>query len=241
MDWFNNRSIDQVTEAEVTAFVVNQTPEDQWLDFKRAPWARTPLGTFELLHDVSALANAEGGYLFVGITTNKDQGRDVAAGFRNVEASTGEVQRIRSLCQQFVDPPIIRLDVQPKTPQRDSGQTDVVGIHVPPSVRRPHAFRWRDASVFVARYGTDVRFMPIQELGRELSRIYFPETETNRRLGELTEEIRVLRREIEQLRETPPMPTAGPLGVTDVNQLIKYMDERFRRMTDEPSDAEESE
>ena len=89
MDWFNNRSIDQVTEAEVTAFVVNQTPEDQWLDFKGAPWARTPLGTFELLHDVSALANAEGLYLFVGITTNKEQGRDVATGFRNVEASTG--------------------------------------------------------------------------------------------------------------------------------------------------------
>lgn len=241
MNWFDNKPIDQVTETEITAFVTNQTPEDQWLEFKGAPWARTSLGDFELLHDVSALANAEGGYLFVGITTIKKQGRDVATGFQNVGTSTGEAQRIRSLCQQFIDPPIIRLDVQPKTLQRNSGQTDVVGIHVPLSVRRPHAFRWRDASIFVARYGTDVRFMPIQELGRELSRIYFPETETNRRLGELTEEIRVLRRELEQLRETPPTPTAGPLGVTDVNQLIRYMDERFRRMTDEPSDAEESE
>lgn len=83
--------------------------------------------------------------------------------------------------------------------------------------------------------------MPIQEIGRELSRIYFPETETNRRLGELTEEIQMLRREIEQLRETPSIPTAGPLGVTDVNQLIKYMDKRFQRMTDESSDTEESE
>ena len=55
--------------------------------------------------------------------------------------------------------------------------------------------------MFVSRYGTDVRFMPVQELGRQLSRIYFPETETNRRLGELTEEIQILRREIEQLKE----------------------------------------
>lgn len=241
MNWFDNRPIDQITEAEVAAFVANRTPEDQWLDFKGAPWARTPLGTFELLHDVSALANAEGGYLFVGITTDKEQDRDVATGFRDVEASTGEAQRIRSLCQQFIDPPIIRLDVHPRTLQRNSGQTNVVGIHVPPSVRRPHAFRWRDASIFVARYGTDVRFMPIQELGRELSRIYFPETETNRRLGELTEEIQMLRREIEQLKQTPSISTAGPLGVTDVNQLIKYMDERFRRMTDESSNAEEFE
>ena len=201
MNWFDNRPIDQITEAEITALATNRTPEDQWLDFKGQPWIQSPLGNFELLHDVSALANAEGGYLFIGITTKKEQGRDIATGFRDVETSIREAQRIRSLCQQFIDPPIIRLDVQAKTLRRTTGQTDIVGIHVPPSVRRPHAFRWRDASIFVSRYGTDVRFMPVQELGRQLSRIYFPETETNRRLGELTEEIQILRREIEQLKE----------------------------------------
>lgn len=79
--------------------------------------------------------------------------------------------------------------------------------------------------------------MPVQELGRQLSRIYFPETETNRRLGELTEEIQILRREIEQLKEA----SARPLGVADMDQLIKDIAERFRRMRDEPPAAEEAE
>lgn len=237
MNWFDNSPIDQIAEEDISAFVTNRTPEDQWLDFKGQPWAQSQPGTFELLHDVSALANAEGGYLFVGITTKKEQGRDIATGFRDVEESTKEAQRIRSLCQQSIDPPIIRLDVQPKTLQRTAGQTDLVGIHVPPSTRRPHAFRWRDASIFVSRYGTDVRFMPVQELGRQLSRIYFPETETNRRLGELTEEIQILRREIEQLKEA----SARPLGVADMDQLIKDIGERSRHMRDKPPAAEEAE
>ncbi len=75
--------------------------------------------------------------------------------------------------------------------------------------------------------------MPVQELGRQLSRIYFPETETNRRLGELTEELQILRREIEQLKEA----SARPLGVADMDQLIKDI----RRMRDEPPAAEEAE
>ena len=31
MSWFDNRAIDQLTDAEVTSLVENQTPEDQWL------------------------------------------------------------------------------------------------------------------------------------------------------------------------------------------------------------------
>lgn len=122
MSWFENRPINQIAEKEITALVTNRTPEDQWLEFKGTPWTRTPQGNFELLHDVTALANAEDGYLFVGITTNKEQGRDVATGFRDIEASTGEAQRTRSLCQEFIDPPIIRLDVQSRTLQRNSGR-----------------------------------------------------------------------------------------------------------------------
>lgn len=92
MNWFDNRPIDQIAEEDISAFATNRTPEDQWLDFKGQPWTQSPLGTFELLHDVSALANAEGGYLFVGITTKKEQGRDIATGFRDVEASTREAE-----------------------------------------------------------------------------------------------------------------------------------------------------
>ena len=80
------------------------------------------------------------------------------------------------------------------------------------SNRRPHAFRWRDATVFVKRDGTDVRFMPISELGPELARSYFPQTETNSRLDELASEIRALQREILDLKNGRLTGSRGACG-----------------------------
>lgn len=241
MDHFDGRPIDQISEDEILEIIRTKIVEDQWLDFKAETWPRTTEGDFELLHDITAFANAEGGYLFVGITTRKRQGRDVATGIKDVSESTGLVQRIRSRCQESVDPPIRGLDVQSKTVQRSDGPVDIVGIRVPPSDHGPHAFRWRDATIFVSRYGTDVRSMPVSELGRQLSRHYFPESETNRRLGQLAAEVHELQRLLQDMRTAPPSTASGPLAATDVNQLIEYMDERFRQMTDRPSDSEESE
>ena len=114
------------------------------------------------------------------------------------------------------------------------------GVRVPVSNRRPHAFRWRDATVFVKRDGTDVRFMPISELGPELARSCFPQTETNSRLDELASEIRALQREILDLK-TAVSPAPGALAVTDVDQLIEYMDQRFQQITGTRSDTQETE
>ena len=82
--------------------------------------------------------------------------------------------------------------------------------------------------------------MPISELGPELARSYFPQTETNSRLDELASEIRALQREILDLK-TVVSPAPGALAVTDVDQLIEYMDERFQQITGTPSDTQETE
>lgn len=242
MSRFGNRRIDEITGEEIEEIVNTPTPEDLWLEFKSDPWKQGNDGDFELLHDMTAMANAEGGYLFLGITTGKSQGRDVAMGMKHVSKVSGVVQRIRSSCQELVDPPIREIDVQPKSVRRPGGDcVDIVGVRVPVSHRRPHAFRWRDATVFVKRYGTDVRSMPISELGPELARSYFPQTETNRRLDELASEVRTLQREIPDLK-TAVSPTSGALAVTDVDdQLIEYMDERFKQITGRRSDTQETE
>lgn len=241
MSRFGNRRIEEITGEEIEEVLNTRTPEDLWLEFKSVPWKQGKDGGFELLHDITALANAEGGYLFLGITTRKSQGRDVAKGINHVFRASRVAQRIRSSCQELVDPPIREIDVQPKSVRRSDGEwVDIVGVRVPVSNRRPHAFRWRDATVFVKRDGTDVRFMPISELGPELARSYFPQTETNSRLDELASEIRALQREILDLK-TVVSPAPGALAVTDVDQLIEYMDERFQQITGTPSDTQETE
>ncbi len=238
---FGDRRIEEITGEEIEEMVNARTPEDLWLEFKSVPWKQGNEGDFELLHDITALANAEGGYLFLGITTRRSKGRDVAMGLKHVSKASGVVQRIRSFCQERVDPPIRELDVQPKSVRRPGGEcVDIVGVRVPVSNRRPHAFPWRDATVFVKRDGTDVRFLPISELVPELARSYFPQTETNRRLDELASEVRALQKEVGDIKMAVP-PSSGALAVTDVDQLIEYMDERFRQITGNRSDRQDTE
>src|SRR5262245_4820938 len=45
--------------------------EDQWFDAKKSPAydLLTPAGRFELAKDVSSFANAEGGFIIIGLTT----------------------------------------------------------------------------------------------------------------------------------------------------------------------------
>ena len=106
---FGDRRIEEITGEEIEEMVNARTPEDLWLEFKSVPWKQGNEGDFELLHDITALANAECGYLFLGITTRRSQGRDVAMGLKHVSKASGVVQRIRSFCQERVDPPIREL------------------------------------------------------------------------------------------------------------------------------------
>ena len=66
MNHFNDKQIDQISGDDIHDLVVTAIPEDQWLDYRGTPWPRTPSGTFELLHDITSIADAEGGYLVVG-------------------------------------------------------------------------------------------------------------------------------------------------------------------------------
>jgi predicted HTH transcriptional regulator len=239
MDHFGGKRLSQLSPDEIRVLVDRKTAEDQQLDFKSKVWTDNEDGRFELLHDVTALANADGGYLLLGVGTRKDEaGRDLAAGFAPVAEAAREAQRIRDICFQHVDPRIQGLEVEPFTISTGQGDSDVVAVHVPPSSSRPHGFAWRDATVFVRRYGAHVRRMPISEIGELLSIRYFPETETSRRLTEVVDEVRALREEIVQLAAALGGAQADALAQTNVDRLLEMMEERFRRRYEDLEDEE---
>lgn len=240
MNHFSGKRLLEISADEITTLVSARTVEDQHLDFKHTPWPDDDDGRFELLHDVTALANGEGGYLLVGIGTIKDEAsRDIASGFAPVEAAVREAQRIRDRCFESIDPRIQGLEVEPFEVV-DNGKHDVILIRVPPSSNRPHGFTWSDATVFVRRYGAHVRRMPISELGELLSVRFFPETETSRRLAEVVDEIRGLREEVMRLAAALGSAQADALSQTDVNRLLDMMEERFRGRYPDTQDEEES-
>ena len=202
MNHFGGKEIAQIDPDEIKALVDNRVPEDQHLDYKQVPWKETDDGRRELLHDVTALANAKGGYLVVGLGTNKVGGQDVPSGFAPLQRPGKLAKRILDICFHYVDPRMQGLEAGPVLVPLARGSEDatVVLVHIPPSNQRPHGFDWGDATTFVRRYGAHVRRMPVSELGEMFSVRYFPETETSRQLAQLSQEVARLREAVEELK-----------------------------------------
>ena len=85
MSHFHNKPLTEIKPEDIRDLVNAGTVEDEELDFKHISWPDDEDGRFELLHDITALGNAQGGYLLIGIGTRKDAaGRDVPSGFASV-------------------------------------------------------------------------------------------------------------------------------------------------------------
>src|SRR5438046_7909430 len=71
--------LDEVTETDITALKERGVREDQTLDYKEELDVSREKGKFELLKDVTALANAAGGVILYGVTEGDgdDAGRIV--------------------------------------------------------------------------------------------------------------------------------------------------------------------
>ena len=66
----NNKPISEITHQELKDLIGN-TEEDQWIDFKQQDYHRDPNDLEkhkrEICKDVTAMANAEGGYILIGV------------------------------------------------------------------------------------------------------------------------------------------------------------------------------
>ena len=65
----------------------------------------------EICKDVTAMANAEGGYIFIGVQ-EKDK---IAQGFFTVDNPDKIVESINSVCLESIDPRIQNLEVQTRS------------------------------------------------------------------------------------------------------------------------------
>ncbi len=117
--WFDNRRVAEIKFQEITD-LLNTAQEDQWLEFKEYAYQLNipqqqvlpkalDKEKFEMLKDISAMANAEGGYIILGIT--EKQG--VAIRFLNICDSEKASERIKDICSQRIDPRIQNLEIEP--------------------------------------------------------------------------------------------------------------------------------
>ena len=185
--------ISEITDQELKNFIGNQE-ENQWIEFKRKDYHRDPNDPEkhkrEICKDVTAMANAEGGYIFIGVQ-EKDK---IAQGFFTVDNPDKLVESINSVCLESIEPRIQNLEVQTRSLKWNGRNITLVIIHIPPSDSRPHSFVWKNFTHFVKRYGDHIREYPMSELVEAFRR-----TQQNRRSPISAEENALEQKEVKDL------------------------------------------
>lgn len=99
-----DKAFDEVSRADLEALVEARIPEGRRLEFKRDHYGRNDEAKKEFAADVSALANAQGGYLLIGVAEENG----IAADIPGVEAADGDglVLAVTESIRSSIEPPI---------------------------------------------------------------------------------------------------------------------------------------
>ena len=229
---FNNRRISEITPQELIDLVNNQQEESLWIDFKKQDYYKDPKDPDkrrrEICKDVTAMANADGGYILIGV----DEKNKIAQDFSTVPDAAKVAQSIKNICQQYIDTPILNLEVEryPHPLQWKNTNIELVIIHIPPSERKPHGFRSRGTINFVKRDRDATREYPITELIQDLLVSYRPPI-----MSQIESQLASILRGTQRERRNSISPQDDALDVDEDSELIRIMELRFNKaISDQP-------
>ena len=225
---FDNRRISEITPQELID-LIGSREEDQWIDFKQQDYHKDPNDLEkhkrEICKDVTAMANAEGGYILIGVREENK----VAQDFFTVDDAANVAQSIIGVCLQNIDPRIPNLEVEPYSLRWRNTNIDLVIIHIPPSEMRPHSFKWKNSTNFVKRYGDVIREFPVSELIQGLLVRYQPPfmEPIIGQMGQIESQLTSILRDTRRDRRNSISAQDDALDVDEDSALIHLMNLRF--------------
>ncbi|GEM_PF-603830 len=155
---FSGRLLSDISLDDIRLLVENQVPEGPYLEYKESPYSGRPQDRREVLRDIAALANSEGGYLIIGIQEDY-AGR--AAELTPVPEPHRIAQAMHQTCLDGVRDRIEGLEIRVYETGFNQG---IIVVHVPSSDQRPHMVTLGSRTDFYRRYETDKRAMTIGEI-----------------------------------------------------------------------------
>ena len=223
------RRISEITDQELIDLIGNQE-EDQWIDFKQQDYHRDPTDQEgykrEICKDVTAMANAEGGYILIGV----QEKNGIAKGFFSVQDPDKIERSISYVCLRYIDPRIPNLEIKRRSFEWNGRNITLVIIHIPPSDLRPHSFVWQDLTHFVKRYDDHTREYPMSELEVAFSVRHYPPI-----IGQINDRLDTILRNTRQSRRSSLSPQEDALEQQEVGDLLHLMKLRFENaISDEP-------
>jgi len=155
---FGGRSLDNISLDDIRLLVDDRVPEGPHLDYKEMPYSGRPQDRLEMLRDIAALANAQGGYLMLGI---REDAGGRAVGLIPFDNPIPIAQAMRQTCLDGIRDRVEGLEIQALETGFNQG---VIIVRVPPSDQRPHMATLDNRTDFYRRYDTDKRSMTIGEI-----------------------------------------------------------------------------
>jgi Schlafen, AlbA_2 len=141
---FDGKPTQSIDIAEIIKLVEDKIAENANVDFKSKQYEKGPKGLHELLKDITAFANATGGYLIIGIAED-DKNR--ASTFEHIENAEAVRESIIARCLEKIEPRMTSLDI--KLFKVDG--KDILIVKIPEAEKKPlcaqpdaeHNYYWR--------------------------------------------------------------------------------------------------
>lgn len=153
-----------LTEEDLRDFVDRGLCEGDRLEFKRDMYGRDDESKRELLRDVTAMANARGGHILIGVEEDGDSCASSIVGVQPEDNASW----MRSLLLAGIEDRIVGLDVVERSL---SAGAVVFIIHIPESANAPHMVTFRGLNQFWKRYGTQKERMSVEEIRETVARV----------------------------------------------------------------------
>jgi len=156
---------DDITEEDLQALVKTRKIEDQTTEYKGELWGSSDKEKFEFYKDITALANAEGGDLIVGITVDEKKCPKDVAGLEG--SADNEISRLSMMIQNGIEPNIIPtpkiFSINLKKGEIETGKFVII-IHIWQSFLAPHRIAYNGNHKFFVRINNDSVEMGITQL-----------------------------------------------------------------------------
>jgi len=155
------KAIDDISTADLQALVDNGIPEGRRLEFKRDHYGKKEEDKREFAADVSAMANAMGGYLLIGIAEENG----IASKVTGVDAENPDalVRAVSDSIRTSIEPPILGVRVRWVDIEAGRG---VLIIQVDRSWDAPHRVTVKRDNCFYLRGDNGKHSMSVTELRR---------------------------------------------------------------------------
>lgn len=157
---FSN-DFDQLTLADIEYLVENRISEGRQLEFKRDHYGRNDESKREFAADVSAMANAFGGHLLVGVGADKGTASEVCGVIER--DPDGLMRNVSDSIRSSLEPPLLGCRVKWIPIDEDRG---VLLIRIPRSDSAPHRVVVGNSRHFYLRDENGKHPMSVSELRR---------------------------------------------------------------------------